>query len=348
MSSTRAKGFMENWTPTAEVQRWIDLTNGILQEYRSYGPMTVRQVFYRLVGQHDYTKDERAYKRLAEYLVKARRAGMVSFGSIRDDGTVSHTRDENTDRRDVWEYITDIISRPADYLRLNRNNGQPHHVELWCEAAGMAPMLAQMVRYRDISVYSTGGFSSLTVTHEVASRIARRDKPTYLLHVGDYDPSGESIFTSMVQDIGSFVSSKISGGRWQPLTGMVEDDDGDLFFIPQRVALTEDQVDEFGLPTAPPKLSDSRSANWVGETTQAEAMPPTLLEQVVRGAVDELTDDAAFERVEEQERNDKERLRRAVEEQSVEDVIADNNLTDPSLLKLLESYVEIDIGGPER
>lgn len=343
MASTRPKGYM-NWSPSPDVLVIVRAVLAILREYSGYGPMTVRQIFYRLVGQYDYPKDERAYKRLCEYLVKARRAQMIPFGRIRDDGTISHLAGGDTGRADVWEYVKSIIDHPANYLRLDRNTGQPHHIELWCEAAGMAPMLAQMVRYRDVSVYSTGGFSSVTVTHEVAMRIARRDKPTYFLHVGDYDPSGESIFASMSQDIGSFISSEI-GGYFYPDTGRVEDGDEVPFFIPRRVALTEDQVEEFDLPSAPPKASDSRSRAWEDDgrqTTQAEAMPPTLLESVIKEVVDELTDDDAIAKVEEQEEADKERLRAAVEDQSVLEVIEERELQDPSLLELVEAIIEKD------
>lgn len=330
-----------NWSPSPDVARVVGQAQAVLREYSGYGPMTVRQIFYRLVGQYGYQKDERAYKRLAEYLVKARRAGMIRFGSIRDDGTITHAGRVESNRGDVWNYITDIVSRPADYLHLDRNDGQPYHLELWCEAGGMAPMLSQMVRRRDVSVYSTGGFSSVTVTYEVAQRIAAREKPTYFLHVGDYDPSGESIFTSMSQDIGSFVASEI-GGFFYARNGKVDDPNAGEFFIPMRVALTENQVDEFNLPTAPAKISDSRSANWIGETTQAEAMPPDLLERVVVAAIDELTDEDALKAVKEREREDKERLRAAVEDQSVAEIIEERQLADPSLLEVIEALVDKD------
>jgi hypothetical protein len=343
VASSRPKGYC-NWSPTPAVAAVVQQARQVLEEYRSYGPMTVRQIFYRLVGQYDYPKDERAYNRLAEYLVKARRARMIGFGRIRDDGTVTHAAGGDTDRGDVWDYLKDIVGRPADFLKLDRNTGQPHHVELWCEAAGMAPMLSQMVRYRDVSVYSTGGFSSVTVTWEVAQRVARRQKPTHFLHVGDFDPSGESIFTSMSQDIGGFVASEIGGFIYES-TGRVETRDEVPFFIPRRVALTEEQVEEFNLPTAPPKASDSRSAKWVGETTQAEAMPPDLLEQVVREAVDGLTDEDVLEELLEREREDKERLRAAVEDRSVLEVIEERGLADPSLLELVESVAAADLDG---
>lgn len=337
----RPKGYME-WKPSEEVLAVVQATQAILRQYAQYGPMTVRQIFYRLVGQYAYPKDERAYKRLAEYLVKARRSGMIPFGRIRDDGTINHPASGEFGRADVWRHLQSLIEHPDHYLHLDRNDGQPYHIELWCEAAGMAPMLAQMVRYRDVAVYSTGGFSSVTVTWEVAQRIAGREKPTYFLHVGDYDPSGESIFTSMSQDIGSFVSTEI-GGYYLPSTGRVQDPDEDDFFVPKRVALTEDQVEEFSLPTAPPKLSDSRSANWIGDTTQAEAMDPPLLEQVLREALDGLTDHDALEELEDRERSEKERVLAAVDDQSVNEVIEARGLDDPSLLELVAAIADQDL-----
>jgi hypothetical protein len=55
--------------------------------------------------------------------------------------------------------------------------------------------------------------------------------------------------------------------------------------IAERVALTADQVAEYGLPTAPPKRSDSRSQSWRGETCQLEAFAPDDLADLIGGAI---------------------------------------------------------------
>ncbi len=59
----------------------------------------------------------------------------------------------------------------------------------------------------------------------------------------------------------------------------------------QRVALTRDQVEEYELPTAPAKGTDSRSKSWEGETCQLEALRPDhlqdLVNQAIRGLLDE-------------------------------------------------------------
>jgi len=266
MAGQRAKGYIYDFNPKPHTVALIERVQEIIERYKPQLPLTARQIFYVMVGQYDYDKTEQAYSRLCEALVKARRAQLIPFSAIRDDGTVSRGG-EGWDS--VAQWWSSQLSQ-AERFTMNRTAGQDVTIELWCEAAGMVPQLLRAVNRYDVAVYSTGGFSSVTVTHEVAERVASRDRPTVFLHVGDFDPSGESIFESMTADIGEFVWSMTQEN------GM---------FLPERVALTADQVERYGLPTAPPKRSDSRSARWVGETCQAEAMDPATLREVVIDAV---------------------------------------------------------------
>jgi hypothetical protein len=82
---TRVRGFAP-WSPRQDTQRLLDLVQSVLDEYRDNLPLTVRQIFYRLVGAHGYEKTEHAYDRLAEHLSRARRASIISMDAIRDDG----------------------------------------------------------------------------------------------------------------------------------------------------------------------------------------------------------------------------------------------------------------------
>ncbi len=298
--SGRPKGYLD-WHPKPHVAVIIEQCQAVLREYSGYGPMTVRQIFYRLVGNYGYDKTELAYKRLAEYLVKARRSRMVSFSAIRDDGGTSRGG------QDGWASLDSFLNDLADWsttFDLDKTIGQPNVIELWCEAEGMVPMLSQMVAPWNVRVTGSGGFSSVTVTHEFAARVIGRKKPTILLHVGDFDPSGESIFQSMCEDIGAFVAERVGGFLYT--SGEVEDRNERPLFVPRRVALTAEQVERYDLPTAPPKASDSRSAKWVGETTQAEAMPPDLLAEVVTDAVQEWVDQDKIDALVAQQEQDRE------------------------------------------
>jgi hypothetical protein len=285
VSGKRPKGYAE-WNPALETLEVLAYARRILNEYSHYGPMTARQIFYRLVGQYGYDKTEKAYKRLTNYLVRARRARMIPFHAIRDDGTVEQGGGGWSSATSFWRGVR----ATAKNFTLDHQQGQPYEIELWCEAAGMAPMLANMTRQWHIPIYSTGGFSSVTVTHEAAERIARRNRPTAFLHIGDYDPSGESIFESMSQDIGAFVA-EMQGGEYDPTYGDATNGRGDPWFIPERVALTRAQVSQYDLPTAPAKSTDMRSVNWFDSTTQAEALPPDQLDDIVVVAIEQYIDE---------------------------------------------------------
>ncbi|MEE8408304.1 MAG: tyrosine-type recombinase/integrase [Myxococcota bacterium] len=77
--------------------------------------------------------------------------------------------------------------------------------EVWVEAAGMVPQATRVAHELGVPVYSSGGFDSLTTKREAAQRILERHRPTVVLHIGDYDPSGLSIFDSAAEDITAMV-----------------------------------------------------------------------------------------------------------------------------------------------
>jgi hypothetical protein len=74
------------WNPRPATRLLLEQVAAILDECADYLPLTLRQIFYRLVGVHDYEKTKRAYERLGEALNKARRARLIPMDAIRDDG----------------------------------------------------------------------------------------------------------------------------------------------------------------------------------------------------------------------------------------------------------------------
>src|SRR5215472_17712700 len=63
---TRVRGFAE-WSPHRKTRALLVHVNAVLHEYANHLPLTIRQIFYRLVGAHGYEKTEQAYDRLIEY-----------------------------------------------------------------------------------------------------------------------------------------------------------------------------------------------------------------------------------------------------------------------------------------
>jgi hypothetical protein len=252
-SHGRPRGYAQ-WRPQAKTRRLLESVEAVLQEYAQHLPLTVRQIFYRLVAQHGYDKTEAAYERLGNHLVRARRAKLIPFDSIRDDGVVTmHTAFYGG----VADFHDETARRARRYRR-DRQAGQDYYIELWSEAAGMIQQLARVANRYSVPVYSCGGFASLTANYDIAERALDRNVPTVLLHVGDFDPSGESIFESMAEDAAAFVEADRAIGT--------------QLIVAERVALIGEQVKQYELPTAPAKATDSRSKRWEGETCQLEAL----------------------------------------------------------------------------
>ena len=125
-------------------------------------------------------------------------------------------------------------------------------------------------------VYSSGGFDSLTAKKRLADRICAIEQRAIILHLGDFDPSGVSIFDAVAQDVEAFV--------------MADRPHGLVSVEFERVALVEEQVVAYDLPTAPAKASDSRSKNWSGGTCQLEALPPDVIADILKAAIERRID----------------------------------------------------------
>jgi len=271
-TATRVRG-LAGWNPRAKTRRLLDQIHAILREYREHLPLTCRQVFYRLVGAYLYDKTEQAYDRLLETLNRARRSGVVPFNAIRDDGM---TENAPGGFYGIPDFYRGVRAAAADYRR-DRMAGQPRAVELWVEAGGMVPQAARVAHHYGITVYSSGGFDSLTVKHDAARRFLARDVPTVVVHAGDFDPSGLSVFDSAAEDVSMLVAD---------LAG-VDDARGLVDF--RRVVVTPDQIARYRLPEAPPKATDRRGA-WEGGTVQAEALAPDDLAAELRAAIESVVD----------------------------------------------------------
>lgn len=271
-TSTRPRGFAP-WRPHRRTEALLDQVGEVLAEYEEHLPLTARQLFYRLVANHDYPKSDHGYGRLLETLSRARRAGRVSFDAIRDDGaTAQYPPHEYPGLPEFWQEVASA----AKQYRLPGLLEQDRAVEVWVEAAGMVPQVAKVAHDYGVPVFSSGGFDSLTVKYDAACRIVDRDRPTVVLHVGDHDPSGVALFDAAAADVAQLAAGLAADvpAQWVRF---------------RRVAVTPEQINAYGLPESPAKASDRRG-DWTGGTVQAEALSPDTLADIVRQAVERQLD----------------------------------------------------------
>lgn len=242
-------------------------------------PMTVRQVFYRLVSNGVIGKTENEYKNtVCRLLVEMRRAGTVPYGWIADN-----TRWMRRPR--TYGSMKAALRITAEAYRRSLWATAPATVEVWLEKDALAGVLYEVTEAWDVPLMVTRGYPSLSYLHEAAEALRDSGKPAFLYYFGDYDPSG--------LDIPRFVQ----GG----LREMVPE--AEIIF--ERVAVNPEQIEALGLVTRPTKRTDSRSKGFEGGSVEVDAIPPRTLKALVHRCVERHLDPhalATLRNVEEQER----------------------------------------------
>ncbi|MGB7955143.1 MAG: hypothetical protein WCF23_14290, partial [Candidatus Nitrosopolaris sp.] len=105
---------------------------------------------------------------------------------------------------------------------------QPHYVEIWVEKDAMAGTLDSILDRREIRIVPNRGWPSRTFLNDNIERVKyqqREGKIVHVLYLGDLDPSGDKMYDNLSKDL----------------------DKLDLDFDLQKIAVTDQQVQEYGL-----------------------------------------------------------------------------------------------------
>ena len=191
---TSVKGYFPDWRPQKKTRQLLAQVLEILDRYHDHLPLTVRQIFYLMVAMYGYEKTEKAYKRLGAHLCNARRAELIPFSHIRDDSFVSYQLRHYDDEEDFYGEIRAL----GEEFTINKLANQDVHIRVHCEASGMLQQLRRVCEPYSVPVYSCSGFDSLTAKYDLKEEISRirtyQGKATVIMHLGDLDPSGVSIY----------------------------------------------------------------------------------------------------------------------------------------------------------
>lgn len=237
-------------------------------------PMTLRQLFYRLVSKLVIQNDHPSYQRLSRVMTDARNSGEILFEWIVD--------------RSKPEYIPNVWDDPEDYIKTvaraykkDRWQDQPYHVEVWLEKDSIIGSVEDICRIHGVTLRAHKGFGSTTKKHEIAEFFASLGKPVVILYVGDHDPSGQDI----ERDLG--VKLKQYGA---------------YDFEIERLAILKEDIALFNLPPLKIKNSDPRAkkfkSTYGSEVVEADALPPRELRYRIDSAIRELIDMDTWERAE--------------------------------------------------
>jgi hypothetical protein len=217
-------------------------------------PMTVRQVFYQATVRGIVEKTEAGYAKVQTDLVVMRKAGDLPYGWLADN-----TRWQRRPR--THDSIEDALDETARLYRKSLWTDADSYVEIWLEKDALSGVIYPVTELYDVPLMVARGYASLSFLHGSADYIKDLDVPAYVYHLGDFDPSGVNAGEKIEQTL-----KEMAPGA-------------EIRF--QRIAVNEEQIDRFSLPTRPTKASDSRSKGFGDVSVELDAMAPATLRSIV-------------------------------------------------------------------
>jgi hypothetical protein len=173
------------------------------------------------------------------------------FGRIPWDAIIDENRPILGDvpeyyTRESWVQIDiDNLKNVNKTYTIPRWHTQAYHVEAWLEKMALGRIFEKILNPLEVHIpthrgYSSGGF--LNKNQKRLNAIINQGKEIIILYFGDWNPSGE----------GSERAMKVRLQRF----GLYNIDF-------HRIAVTQKQIDQYDLPTAPADLDDSRAKKFI-------------------------------------------------------------------------------------
>ncbi len=273
--------------PHPKSARLIAVTRHILEEYKQFGKVTVRQVYYQLVTRQVIENSRASYQAYDTMLTTGRKGGVIPWDAFEDRARMFYG--EPKPRYDIfaegdpegslkhWFRCALNPKVTLDY-GICRWKGQCHYVEVWVEKDALAGFLSPICKELGVGLVVSKGYTSYTFKQEAISRFKIKiedGNPPVLLYLGDLDPSGYDIFRCIQEEIGI---AKV-----------------------ERIGLNFEDVSQYGLVPNLIKEDDTRTPKFQKRFPELEdnvyeldALPPAELMDRVRRHVLQYFDDRIF------------------------------------------------------
>lgn len=244
--------------------------------------LTLRQIYYQLVAKQIISNQQKYYMKLSRLCVIGRDEGMLPEDAFAD-------RLREVDKPNSWDDLVDFMDTVKQAYKKDKWKNQSAYVEVWTEKDALRGVISPITYECDVSLLVVRGQVSRTAIYESYNRFSQKfneDKKCYLFYFGDFDPSGISIYNSLVKRLRNF-------GNYG----------GNINF--RRVALTQEQISQHNLPQDPAKKSDPNYKKFVNKygdnVVEIDSLPPDVLRELIRDCVEAKIDNGILAQVQELE-----------------------------------------------
>jgi len=251
--------------------------------------LTLRQIYYQLVARQVIANEQKYYRIISRLCVIGRDEGMLPEDAFAD-------RLREVDKPPSWDDLSDFMETVKESYKKSKWNNQATYVETWTEKDALRGVISPITYEYDVPLLVVRGQVSRTAIYESYKRFAQKvkeGKECYLFYFGDFDPSGISIYKSLVDRIRNF-------GAYGALIKF------------ERIALTREQIETYGLPQDPAKTSDPNYKKFVrsygDNVVELDALPPDVLRDFIRESIESEIDAELLAQVQETEEEEITRL----------------------------------------
>ena len=268
----------------------IQQANEIIDDYQTQGfDLTLRQLYYQFVARALIPNTEKSYKRMGGIISAGRMAGLIDWEAIED-------RTRNLHAPGTWDGPSSIVRACARGFTLDGWENQEFRPEVWIEKEALFGVFDRICAELRVPLFACRGYTSQSEMWRAGRRLKEHlenDQEPFILHFGDHDPSGIDMSRDIEDRLGVFME--------EPLSGF------------QRMALNIDQVQHYGPPPNPAKLSDSRAGDYVDrfgmESWELDALEPKVLTDLVRQKILAIRDDTLWQETLDLEREHRRKLK---------------------------------------
>ena len=215
----------------------------------------------------------RSYKRLGGILNNARLAGEVDWDAITD-------RTRNLQSNGHWDSPAEIVAACSRQFQIDKWADQDMRPEVWIEKDALIGVIEDVCSRNDVAYFSCRGYTSQSELWRAGRRLlgyASRGQRPVIIHLGDHDPSG----VDMTRDIADRATMFAEQG---------------IEVI--RIALNMDQVQQYGPPPNPAKITDSRAKGYIAEygdkSWELDALEPSVLDSLIEKTITGMRDANAW------------------------------------------------------
>lgn len=283
------KSNRQKWSWTKHRLNQLDEVLIILEELKEFLPLTVRQIYYQLVGKGllsnvprtsltgKVSKKASAYQDLGMLLKFARIDNKIPSDCIEDKTRAYYDLSG-------WADVNEFIDSKKEYFLKGYQRDllqtQDVYLEIWIEKNAISSIVNKIAKQYNICVTVTAN-NSVSNLFEYRERLEyHKHQRPIILYFGDFDPSGLMMLPAMHETLEREMN--ITGIRYK------------------HIALEFEDIKKYNLPLDPDGVSGTKTlrnkhiAKYGRVVAELDALTTDVLEQKIQEAIESEIDMNAF------------------------------------------------------